>query len=231
MVYECESIDRRLGDILVYRIGYTTEQDEECVAAARVDKLIFSILEETQATSNRLFLTSTDQSNFRFDVAKTHPYKGNRKQPKPKHYEFIRNYLVGEYSAEVVYGEEADDALGYSQTEESIIVSIDKDLNNIPGWHYNFTNGNLYHVDSISATRNFFKQMLTGDNADNIKCINGIGKIKAGKLLDHLNSYEEMLCVVGLQYAIHEETPEERMLENGRLLWIRQHQNEMWNID
>lgn len=217
------------ADILVYRIGYMSEDGDENLALWSLDEYIRENITNKIKANYLYFLTGPD--NFRFDVAKTHPYKGNRKQPKPKHYGALRQHLVEKYNAEVVHGEEADDKIGILQDGNTVIVSIDKDLNNIPGWHYNFTNDNLYHVDSINATRNFFKQMLTGDNADNIKCINGIGKVKAGKLLDHLNSYEEMLCAVGLQYAIYEETPEERMLENGRLLWIRQHQNEMWNID
>lgn len=217
------------ADILVYRIGYMSEDDDENLALWSLDEYIRENITNKIKADYLYFLTGI--GNFRFDVAKSHPYKGNRKQAKPKHYGALRQHLIEKYNAEVVHGEEADDKIGILQNENTVIVSIDKDLNNIPGWHYNFTNDNLYYVDSVSATRNFFQQMLTGDNVDNIKCINGIGKVKAGKLLNHLTSYEEMLCTVGLQYAIHEEYPEERMLENGKLLWIRQHQNEMWRID
>lgn len=216
------------SDLLVYRIGYASEKDDENLAVWSLDEYIKENITKPIKANYKYFLTGSN--NFRFDVAVTHPYKGNRKQPKPIHYGALRQHLIMEYNAEVVHGEEADDKIGILQNEDSVIISIDKDLNNIPGWHYHFVNKELYYVDDITAARNFFKQMLTGDTADNIKCIDGIGKVRAGKLLDHLTTYEELLCTVGLQYAIHEETPEERMLENGKLLWIRQHPNEMWSI-
>lgn len=217
------------ADLLTYRIGYTTEEEEEAVALYALDEYIKENITLPIKADYKYFLTGSN--NFRFNVAVTHPYKGNRKQPKPTHYGALRQHLITKYNAEVVHGEEADDKIGIMQDGDSVIVSIDKDLNNIPGWHYHFVNKELYYVDDTTAARNFFKQMLIGDAADNIKCIDGVGKVKAGKLLDGLPTYEELLCAVGLQYAIHEEHPEERMLENGKLLWIRQHPNEMWSIE
>jgi hypothetical protein len=57
----------------------------------------------------KLFLTSNDKSNYRFEVAKTVPYKGNRVAPKPHHYNTIREYLISRHKAVVIEGKEADD--------------------------------------------------------------------------------------------------------------------------
>jgi len=65
----------------------------------------------------------------------------------------------------------------------------------------------------------FYKQMLMGDSADNIKGIPGVGPKKAEKLLDGLD-LKDMACLVGLQYAIHFDDPETEWLTNSKLLWI-----------
>ena len=73
------------GDILVYRIGFASEDESESIAMARCcefleDIILFNGFDEYQG-----FLTGG--GNFRKDVAKTAPYKGNRKAAKPKHYD------------------------------------------------------------------------------------------------------------------------------------------------
>lgn len=225
------------GDILVYRIGYTTEQDEEWVAAARVDELIFSIMEETQATSSRLFLTSTDHSNYRFAIYPE--YKAHRKQPKPKHYKFIREHLIDRYYAEVVYGEEADDALGYSQDKDghTVIASIDKDLLMVPGKHYNFVKKEMYNITPQQGLYNFYWQLLNGDTGDNIPGCPGIGPKSIEKLI-HSDMSEEELFMTTLNTYINQynkkdlNTPApEDMLRNGRLLKIKQQKDEpLWQF-
>lgn len=182
--------------------------------------------------ANEYHFYLTGAGNYRIEEAVTHPYKGNRTQPKPLHHQFLRDYLVREYDAIMVHGEEADDALGYNQTENTVICSLDKDLDMIPGWHFNFVKWELYYVDEYEAIKNFWTQMLVGDVADNIKGIKNIGPKKAAKLFADKPTPEEMKCIVGLQYAIHEENPEERMTENGRLLWIKRNKNEpLWSIE
>jgi hypothetical protein len=84
-----------------------------------VNQLIENILRNTQATDYKLFLTSNDKSNFRFKIAKTKEYKGNRKNlVKPCHYGYIRDYLWKVWGAKVIYGQEADDALGIEQYDD-----------------------------------------------------------------------------------------------------------------
>jgi hypothetical protein len=81
---------------------------------------------------------------FRYEVAKTQPYKGNRKNPKPFHFYNLLIYMLGEYNVVVSnQGLEADDMMCIEQNkrEDTIICSRDKDLRICPGWHYSWECG------------------------------------------------------------------------------------------
>lgn len=225
------------GDILTYRIGFTTQEEETWVADARINELLDNIMAATGADKYRIFLTSTDKSNFRYNIYPE--YKANRKADKPKHYQHIREYLEYELDAEVIYGEEADDALGYSQTEGSVICSIDKDLLMIPGRHYNFVKQELYMISPEEGRLNFYSQLLNGDIVDNIPGCPGIGPKKIEKLLHVDMSEQEMASVVyDLYYTQYLKKNRGRlncfssdMHRNGILLKIKQNKNEpLWSL-
>lgn len=215
------------GDILCYRIGFATEDEDEGTAINTMatfieDLLLFDLLdyEETE-----IFLTG--DTNFRHDVAVTAPYKGNRKDVrKPKHLPLLRDYLVKAWGATISDGQEADDEIAIRATElgsECIIVSIDKDFMQVPGWHYNFIKREKKFVTEEEGLRFFYKQILTGDNADNIKGIKGVGPVRAEKMLKDASTPCQLYrCCV-------EAMGEERVLENARLLWLRREADEVWN--
>ena len=165
----------------------------------------------------------TGKGNFRNDIAVTAPYKGNRTgTAKPVHYHLLREYLVDSWSATVSQGIEADDMLAIRATElgeASVIVSLDKDLDQVPGWHYNFSKKSLYHIDPVEGLFRFYKQMLTGDRVDNIVGVRGIGEVKAEKLLAG-KTEDQMweVCVDLLGY--------DRAVENGHLLYMLRHQDD-----
>ena len=107
-------------------------------------------------------------------------YKMNRDVThKPYWHTDIVDYLFEEWGAVYSHqGDEADDAMGIAQTqarearEETIIVTIDKDLDMIPGWHYNWSKNNkdngTYFMKDPEGLQRFYAQILTGDTADNI---------------------------------------------------------------
>lgn len=218
------------SDLFVYRVGFTTQEESEGIAAYRMDELVDGILTDCETDKYKAFLTSTDHSNFRYALYSG--YKANR-PPKPIHYLFLREYLISKYNAEVVYGEEADDALGYSQTEETICCSIDKDLLMIPGKHFNFVKKEFYNVSPQEGLYNFYWQLLNGDTADKIPGCPGIGPKSIEKHI-HSDMSEEMMFEICLdlyktQYA-KKEIPfdaAEDMLRNGRLLKIKQTKDEL----
>jgi hypothetical protein len=214
------------ADILCYRVGFATEDEHENTAIETMavfleDLLMFDLVD---TDDYELFLTG--KTNFRNEVAVTVPYKGNRKDvKKPKHLPLLREYLQTAWGASVSDGQEADDDIAIRATElgeESIIVSIDKDFMQVPGWHYNFVKKVKKHVTPEEGLHFFYKQILMGDSADNIKGIFRVGEKKATKMLADLKTEQQFYqcCVEGLG--------EERVLENARLLWLRRYPNQMW---
>ena len=125
------------GDIVVYRGAASAEKEEQWVALARADQMIQDILADTGSDSYSVYLTGTD--NFRREIAPS--YKANRPDERPAHWQAVREFLVTHHKAEICNGHEADDQLGIQQDKErgtTVICSIDKDLLQIPGRHYNF---------------------------------------------------------------------------------------------
>ena len=214
------------ADVLVYRVAFASEEESEEICFARVKELLFEIV-YTELNCNDYKAYITGSGNFRYLVATTAPYKGNRKDTaKPKHYEALREYLQ-RLGAELIEGQEADDAIAIEATKEQDkcwIVSIDKDFDQVPGWHYNFVKKEKYYVTEEEGIRSFYTQILTGDRVDNILGIKGIGPVKAAKLLENCTTERTFYdaCVKAYDGNV------ERVTENGVLLWLRRHPDQLW---
>lgn len=164
----------------------------------------------------------TGKGNYREKVAVTNKYKGNRDGTlKPFYYEEIRAYLVNRHNAIIVDGMEADDALGLAQGEDTILCSKDKDLDTIPGLHFNWDkiDQGIYTVTEDQANAFFYKQVLMGDSTDNIVSIHGLGPKTADKLLADCIDEEERFSVCVCTYL--EKATYERLIENMYLLFIQ----------
>ena len=146
------------------------------------DVLIGSIIEVLGSDDIQIFLTGNN--NFREKVATYKKYKGNRdKQRRPLHYHDLQKYLVNVWGAVFTEGEEADDALGQAQSSNSVLCSIDKDLKQIHGAHYNFVTKQSMDVPIEAARYLFYKQCLMGDSTDNIIGLPKVGDKTADKIL------------------------------------------------
>lgn len=194
-----------------------------------VKRTILGILDYLKTKECRIFIGG--ERNFRDDVAVSYPYKGNRENARrPDHYDKIREYLVDVWGAEVQDGIEADDRLGIEQTDETVICSLDKDLDMVPGWHFNWVKQEKYFVTEDMGRLRFYSQLLTGDPTDNIVGIHRMGSVRAAEVLADMSTEQEMFCEVGKQYAIHFDNPEERLLENGKLLWMMREEGKQWEF-
>ena len=216
------------GDILVYRIGFSVDDlDEEKFAIARMGHFIDNLIALEGVVDYKGFITGN--SNYRTEIATEQTYKGNReKARKPVHYDALRDYLMGKWKFSLIEGQEADDAIGievYDHAEDTCcVMSIDKDLNMLRGWHYNFVKEDLYYVTEQEAIKNFYIQILTGDRVDNIPGIKGVGIKKAEKLLQKCDTEESLYDAVLKAYDGDVDTIKER----GQLLWIRRKPNQLW---
>lgn len=220
------------GDIVAYRCAYKSQEDRAEYAAYSAGSYLSDLISDLyilieDEPEYRVYLTGKGESNFRHDYAVTAGYKENRKdREKPEHLAVIRQYLIDEWEAVVSDGEEADDLIAIAATNDpdSIIVSIDKDFDQIAGKHYNPNTNKLYDVAEEDAVRFLYEQILTGDRADNIIGIKGVGPVKAKKALADCVTERQMYDVCVEMYG-----DPERVIENARLLYLRRKEGEIWN--
>ena len=210
--------------------GYKFWAADEAGLKRHIDKSMKFIIDKTVRFPEdglyQVYLTGS--SNFRYEVAKSHPYKGLRKlTPKPVDLPKARAYMVEKYGAIISEGEEADDLIAIEATRcgpTTIVASIDKDMLQIPCRHFNINKGSWTTVTEDTGLKFFYTQLLTGDAADNIKGVHGIGPKTAQKLLAGLYTEEEFWDVCVEKY----KGDVQRVVENARLLWLRREVGEIW---
>jgi DNA polymerase-1 len=217
------------GDIVAYRCAASAEADPVGIALIRAQDSIEQMLAAVGANEYQVWLSDKRENNYRRLISPD--YKANRDNiPKPIHLDAVRQFLLDEWQANVAIEQEADDALGIEQTKafeaniKSVICSIDKDLKQIPGQHYNFVKLEFDEVDVLTGIRYFYKQLLIGDRSDNILGVHGIGPKKADAALNGVSHIPDMYEIVRSFY----NNDDNRLLINGKLLWIRRKPNEMW---
>lgn len=191
------------GDIVVYKTIFSVGDTLEWAAyRGRADSILVSYFERFDVNQGEIYLSS--KNNFR---RKHYPdYKANRKgTDEPPFLDDLKKYMVDEYGAYLCDGFEADDALGVVQSSflsdsrvETCIVSIDKDLLQIPGWHYNTNNRTLQYIDAEQAELFYHCQLLAGDVADNIIGIRGIGLKTALKKFSGMTTSDRCKIIQGL---------------------------------
>ena len=173
-----------------------------------VDTTILSISERLKCKEGIFFLSGPNQYRKIMSASSTGPkYKGNRDGSEPEHRQALNDYLISDYDAVVLDGVEADDGMGIVQSyamdnfgdAHTCIVTNDKDLDQIPGWHYNYPKKKLYWVTQKQADHFLNVQMITGDVADNVMGIRGMGPKKAEKYLA-TNANVKDLYTCPLQY-------------------------------
>lgn len=213
-------------DIFCYRAAVASADVNEAIAKSRLDEMITDLMLYDLPDCEDFEGYLTGSGNFRYARATIQPYKGNRTQPKPLMLSVLRQHCVDEWKATLIDGEEADDALGKNQTANTVIVTIDKDLDMVPGDHYNFVKKIRYNITEEEGIFNFYKQLLTGDRTDNIRGVAGIGPVKALKILAACKDEHEMYdaCLVAYDGNYDE------LKENADLLWIRQKDKEEWHV-
>lgn len=197
----------------------------------------------------------TGKGNFREELATVAKYKGNRDQmEKPVHYQAVRDYLVASWGAYVIDGIEADDEVSIRAWDEYrgnsndyVVATIDKDLDQIPGWHYDYKKHVFYEVDELDGELFFYAQIISGDATDNIKGCYRIGISKAVKLVDEwfdlatrsdIDFREYIWEQIIETYKENQEkfpdkhpeglSAEDEALENARLVYMQQKRDELW---
>lgn len=231
------------ADIVAFRCAASAEHDPQEIAQLRAHNLMRDILHATNAESFVGFLTGSN--NFRYNIYPE--YKANRKdKPRPKHLEACKELLIKGWNCKVTDGIEADDALGIEQDKETsstIICSIDKDLLQIPGRHYNFVRQEERHISVYDGWRNFYSQLITGDSSDNIPSFDGKFRNSTPKfiqkLLDPLYTMTTQLDMYNYCFGVYSNfsdlSKEEKELvldtlhRNASLLYIQKEEGDTWS--
>jgi 5'-3' exonuclease len=172
----------------------------------------------------------TGKGNFRDQIEYGRGYKDNRDPShRPKHYKAIKEYMIKNWGAKLVNGMEADDAIGldaYSRPIDGyVVISNDKDLDQISGFHYDWTKDFFYYVNDEDSLKVFYRQVLCGDSTDNIPGI--MSPAKAEELIDKCRSPEECAQVVRDKYMEkYGDGWGEQVDAIAELVWIRKVEKE-----
>ena len=215
-----------------YELNRATEAEPTSFAITVLRQMIKGILDGVSEHTGgnvdfQMYLSG--KTNFRNDVKANHKYKGNRDNvAKPVHYAALREALEDKYFAIVSDNKEADDDLAIAQCTLSVdtcIASIDKDLLQVAGLHYDIVKKTMTTVTEDEGLKLFYEQLLKGDAVDNIIGLKGIGLVKARKLLKDAHTEAEMFKVCNDMYNLHER--EEWEIEsNAQLLWLLRSEEE-----
>jgi hypothetical protein len=233
------------GDIVLYAVAFAAKNDPISFACHSVRVACQDIMYAVNAEAIDIYLTG--KGNYRAEYGDDEfPYKGTRKQEKPAHFAELKRYMIEELGAILVEGEEADDRMGIDAVQHGHgIATLDKDLNGIPGWHYNWRKRELYNVSPEDADRFFYKQLLTGDATDNIPGLyKRLGKKVMAAVwqpLEEMDTPEEMYAYVrgiysdaydkvGMCLDDKEEVIDNWLLKQARCLWIRRAEGELWEV-
>lgn len=124
--------------------------------------------------------------NFRKELCPT--YKAHRAgKPRPPGFQELEAKLKAHAKTVSAPTLEGDDVIGIlattEPTEGKVIVSIDKDLLQVPGWNYNPDKDELQEIDEEAGALFHLHQTLTGDRVDGYPGLPGCGPVKAAKIL------------------------------------------------
>lgn len=116
-------------------------------------------------------------------------YKANRKETlDPQWRKDAEMMLEREFYCKRIPGLEGDDVMGILATQpgadaECWLASYDKDMLQIPGYHWNPMKQRASVVSAEQGIYSFHMQWLTGDSSDNYKGIPKVGPVKAANIL------------------------------------------------
>ncbi len=216
-----------------------------CTQSTKHDTRVVTrkIIEDTIADTfaDETYIAIKGKGNFRYDIYSG--YKSSRKDrlddKLKERLNDAHTYLVNDWSAIQSDGMEADDVVSiwsYEAREaeqDFVIAHIDKDINQVPGNHYNYNSKQIYFVDDEVADMNFCTQLLIGDNGDDIpKVKRGYGIKTAQKALAETTYDNRMDTVVDEWQRLYGKGWEKQLNMVGNLIYMKRTWDlEEWNYE
>jgi len=227
------------GDLIAYPSAASCEKrdkdgnilslEDEHIALWRCGATINNLKERWKTDDVEIFISG--DNNFRYTIWPE--YKANRRGvPRPVHLIPAQEYLVLEHGARVTDGYEADDALGIRQSEvgpsDCIVCSLDKDLRQLEGRHYNWVKDEDTIVSKWLGDYTFYRHVLLGDKADNILrspelAQRRLGPVRLDKILEGCESEVDLYTTARDLYA-----NDEWFFRNCRLVYILRSEGDEW---
>lgn len=204
----------------------------------RAESMVSQIFHDLNSTDAEFYISG--EGNWRYDIYPD--YKANRRDiPKPMWLEEVREHLIIQYKAEIVNGKEVDDMCGIRLTQEgdnAVCASLDKDMKTVPGNHYSWeTRGATWIkpamrtlVSPYDALRNFYAQLITGDQADNIPGFDGKMRSTIPKFVQKLiDPLQEMQDEKEMYEYCHSVYVDKSILDrNAQVLYIQRKEDDKW---
>lgn len=202
------------GDITYHRAARRKHDDGTpftyAQAVASIDEHYNWLKEHLKADRFTVVLSGYSQDNFRKDLYE--PYKGDRPSERDPLLDELKDYLLTTYECRQVYRLEADDVLGILSTEPQdeenrVIVTIDKDLLQVPGFLFNPSKwqDGVQTISQSEGDLRFYGQWMTGDSTDGYPGIPGVGPKRADKLVEETRRlFDELEELVPLNKLLEE---------------------------
>lgn len=238
------------GDVLLYRFGFRGQEsfdwdgDGDLVhhitdadrTIQEVHEFVDWLKKASKCSKAQVCLSGPADSIFRYEILPT--YKHNRQgKQKPQLYKILREVLNKDYKCFEKPCLEADDCLGILSTmrpNKCVVASIDKDLMQIPGWHFNWDKMDKpQYIHEEQADLFFYKQILTGDPVDGFSGIPGVGPKGADKIINQIQESGEItekdfwLAIV--EAYENKDLTEEYALKQARMAKILRHKD--WDAE
>ena len=200
------------ADSLMYFSSYGSEE-QQVLSETKLSEKIYDILNIVEKSYNveRYYIFVKGSNNFRYKLFPL--YKKNRPEKHPI-IDVLNKYLVENFGAIESHNAESDDyVFSYSQLPEfkgrSIICSVDKDMRQIPGIHYDYQKNKYHIVNEEEARYNLAVQMIMGDAADGIPGLKGYGPVKANNIIKKGMTEYQMIKAILKEYQKNCATPKE----------------------
>lgn len=189
------------ADILLYKAGMPNQSevdwgdtgsstiiDLDTAKQAFVDMVAYIMGQTTGNNLNESYgLAISQGKNFRYDLRSD--YKHNRPET-PEIIRQLKAWVLSRFSHKIMPNPsktlilEADDILGLAQRDDTVLVSTDKDLRQIPGLHWNFSKPVIHYIKPVDALKWHYIQALMGDPTDGYCGCPNVGKSTARRLID-----------------------------------------------